>query len=86
MSSIWESLKSGTVRRVLALVIGVALVALSNKFGLGLSEADKAMVTSVIITYILGGNINAAMQAKSEAAKAVPDRAAAIALLSEPPK
>lgn len=48
--------KTGTFRRIVTGLVGVALIALDKKLGLNMSEADKAEVTGIVIAMILGSN------------------------------
>lgn len=43
---------SPTARRLIVAVVAAAIVALNNKLGLGLSEADKAELTALALGYI----------------------------------
>ena len=79
---------NGPGKRIIASLIGVAAVALNNKFGLGISEAGQAEITALVIAFITQSKWGEVAHAKAEAAaaavKSVDDAAAMLGGKVEP--
>ncbi len=45
------------IRKTIALLIGIIIVALNKRFGLGLTEANLAQLVTLIVAYIGGLSI-----------------------------
>lgn len=72
-----EFLKSGTFRRMVATGVGLLVILLNKKLGLGLDAADQAAIVGLIVAYVAGSNFK---EAKIESAPVVDLEAAAAEL------
>ena len=53
MSDFIVKLLSGSLRRVLAVVLGGAIIAMNQKFGLGLDATQIVSIVALVIAYIV---------------------------------
>lgn len=62
-----------TIRRLVAMVLGVAVPVLNSKLGLNIDDVGIGAIASVIVSYIVGSNVKHAAEIKAQAAAAAVD-------------
>lgn len=76
-----------SIKRLIVTVVGVALVTLNGKFGLGLTDAGIATIGAMIASFVVGSNLKAMSEAKAAgvaAAAGVTADTGAVAVLRGP--
>ena len=82
--------RTPTFRRLLVMAVSALCLLLKSKLGLEIDESTQEQFVALVITYLLGSNLNSAYQAKVQADAAAKAAAeigslhAAAAKLSEP--
>lgn len=62
-----------TIRRLVAMVLGVAVPVLNSKLGLNIDDVGIGAIASVIVSYIVGSNVKAMADSKAKAAAGAVD-------------
>lgn len=57
-----------TIRRLVAMALGVAVPLLNSKLGLNIDDVGIGAIASVIVSYIVGSNVKHMAEIKSKAA------------------
>lgn len=69
-----------TIRRLVAMALGVAVPLLNSKLGLNIDDVGIGAIASVVVSYIVGSNVKHMAEIKaaaaSDAVKTVDDAAA----------
>lgn len=66
-------MEEATIRRLVAMVLGIAIPALNSKLGLNIDDVGIGAIATVITGYIVGSNVKHAAEIKASAAAASVD-------------
>lgn len=81
MDKLMEAVLSGSTKRIIGAAVGVALIALNNKFGLGISDAGFASIAVIVGAWVAQSGLAKGKEAGEEAAAKVADVKSAIEVL-----
>lgn len=60
--------ENASTKRFLTMIVTVAVLTLNKKLGLGLDVESEAMITSIVVAFLIGSNMKEAAVVKAEAA------------------